>query len=264
MPTTPSPTISCSRIGARRVLRFGLEQRRCAARATCAAAPRARNSPWSRRRARLEVTLPLPGRHNVMNALAAAALALAAGAPLATIAAGLRAAQPVPGRQIAHAVGRRRGAGRRQLQRQPGSLRCGDRHPGRERRRSAGWCSATCANSAPKATRLHAEVGAPCARRRHRSACTRSGPLSARGRAGVRRRRADFRHRRHALIEALRSDLPSRAARLRVLVKGSRGSAMDRVVSGTAGADRGGDTACCLNSPTGCSSYKACSTCSTT
>ncbi|WP_416362025.1 UDP-N-acetylmuramoyl-tripeptide--D-alanyl-D-alanine ligase [Immundisolibacter sp.] len=42
--------------------------------------------------------LGLLGRHNVQNALAATAAALAAGARLADIAAGLRAARPVPGR----------------------------------------------------------------------------------------------------------------------------------------------------------------------
>src|SRR5690606_19208192 len=36
-----------------------------------------------------EVMLPLPGRHNIMNALAASAIALGLGVPLATIRAGL-------------------------------------------------------------------------------------------------------------------------------------------------------------------------------
>lgn len=48
----------------------------------------------------VDVELPLPGRHNVMNALAAAAAALAAGAGLADIAAGLAAVQGVAGRLI--------------------------------------------------------------------------------------------------------------------------------------------------------------------
>ncbi|MEO6696419.1 MAG: UDP-N-acetylmuramoyl-tripeptide--D-alanyl-D-alanine ligase, partial [Gammaproteobacteria bacterium] len=46
----------------------------------------------------IEVKLPLPGRHNVMNALAAAAAALAAGAALADIKNGLEAMRPVHGR----------------------------------------------------------------------------------------------------------------------------------------------------------------------
>ena len=46
----------------------------------------------------LSVALPLPGRHNAMNALAATAAALAAGCTLAEIRAGLEALRPVPGR----------------------------------------------------------------------------------------------------------------------------------------------------------------------
>ena len=45
-----------------------------------------------------QVKLPLPGRHNVMNALAATAAALAAGAALSDVKKGLEAMQPVHGR----------------------------------------------------------------------------------------------------------------------------------------------------------------------
>ncbi len=45
-----------------------------------------------------DTTLDLPGRHNVHNAVAAAAAALAAGAPLHAVAAGLSAFSPVAGR----------------------------------------------------------------------------------------------------------------------------------------------------------------------
>ncbi|MBN8714923.1 MAG: UDP-N-acetylmuramoyl-tripeptide--D-alanyl-D-alanine ligase, partial [Xanthomonadales bacterium] len=45
-----------------------------------------------------ELRLPLPGRHNVMNALAAAAVATALQVPLPTIVAGLESVQGVPGR----------------------------------------------------------------------------------------------------------------------------------------------------------------------
>lgn len=48
------------------------------------------------------VRLPLPGRHNVANALAAAALASGAGVAVADIAAGLQHAQPVEGRLLRH------------------------------------------------------------------------------------------------------------------------------------------------------------------
>jgi len=55
-------------------------------------------------------TLALPGRHNVRNALAATACALAAGAPLAAVQQGLAAFQPVAGRSQVHSLQR---AGRR-------------------------------------------------------------------------------------------------------------------------------------------------------
>ncbi len=47
---------------------------------------------------KLSVSLPLSGRHNAMNALAATAAALAAGAVLADIRSGLESLSPVPGR----------------------------------------------------------------------------------------------------------------------------------------------------------------------
>jgi len=46
----------------------------------------------------LSVVLPLPGRHNALNALAATAAALAAGCTLDEIRAGLESLRPVPGR----------------------------------------------------------------------------------------------------------------------------------------------------------------------
>ena len=51
---------------------------------------------------RAGVTLALPGRHNVLNALAAASLAMGAGIGLPVIAAGLSAARPVAGRLNTH------------------------------------------------------------------------------------------------------------------------------------------------------------------
>ena len=46
----------------------------------------------------VDVLLPLPGRHNIANALAATALAMAVGAPLSTIKSGLANLTAVPGR----------------------------------------------------------------------------------------------------------------------------------------------------------------------
>ena len=49
-----------------------------------------------------DAMVPMPGRHNVANALAAATLALACGVSLANIVAGLREAGPVAGRLVRH------------------------------------------------------------------------------------------------------------------------------------------------------------------
>ncbi len=52
----------------------------------------------------IDVVLPLPGRHNVANALAATAIALALEVPLETIATGLADVEAVPGRQEMHVM----------------------------------------------------------------------------------------------------------------------------------------------------------------
>ncbi|KAF6663814.1 UDP-N-acetylmuramoyl-tripeptide--D-alanyl-D-alanine ligase [Pantoea sp. EKM101V] len=49
-------------------------------------------------RGEVEIVLPLPGRHNIANALAAAALALSVDAPLSAVQQGLKSLQSVPGR----------------------------------------------------------------------------------------------------------------------------------------------------------------------
>jgi UDP-N-acetylmuramoyl-tripeptide--D-alanyl-D-alanine ligase len=52
----------------------------------------------------IEFRLPLPGRHNVMNALAACAVSLAAGADLAAVRHGLESLSPVAGRFNIHSL----------------------------------------------------------------------------------------------------------------------------------------------------------------
>ena len=92
------------RIGRRRVLRYGMEND---------ADVRARDlrveSDGCRfvlltPAGRADIHLPLPGRHAVANALAATAMALAAGAGFDAIVAGLQGAEAVKGRQVAHAL----------------------------------------------------------------------------------------------------------------------------------------------------------------
>ncbi|HRN59611.1 MAG TPA: UDP-N-acetylmuramoyl-tripeptide--D-alanyl-D-alanine ligase, partial [Chiayiivirga sp.] len=86
------------RAGARRVLDFALD---ASAQVTASAVQPHQDgsrfvlqSPWGA----AEVTVPLPGRHQVGNALAAAAVALSAGASLDDVVVGLAAAPGVPGR----------------------------------------------------------------------------------------------------------------------------------------------------------------------
>lgn len=54
----------------------------------------------------LAIQLPLAGRHQVSNALAAAAICIALNVPLAVIKAGLEAMKPVKGRMVPHEFGR--------------------------------------------------------------------------------------------------------------------------------------------------------------
>ncbi len=90
------------RIGARRVLRFGIENDAdISARKVIDQIDSSRFMLHTPAGAE-QILLPLPGRHNVMNALAASALALAAGAPLSAIVDGLHNAQAVKGRQQQH------------------------------------------------------------------------------------------------------------------------------------------------------------------
>jgi UDP-N-acetylmuramoyl-tripeptide--D-alanyl-D-alanine ligase len=87
--------------GGARIIDFGLEQ------------PAAIQADWDgdvsgsrvmlkTPRGEVELQLPVPGRHNVMNALAATAAALAAGADLETVRQGLESLTPVAGRFSIH------------------------------------------------------------------------------------------------------------------------------------------------------------------
>src|SRR5690606_4683561 len=85
--------------GGRRVIGFGLGQ---AGAPEVSAAADAEPSCFVMRvgSSEVEVRLPVEGRHNVRNALAAAAAAHAAGIDAATIAAGLAAFRAPPGRLV--------------------------------------------------------------------------------------------------------------------------------------------------------------------
>src|SRR5690606_26629750 len=174
--------------------------------------------------ASIGVRLPLPGRHNIANALAASSIALALGVPLDTIAAALSEAEPVKGRLVRHRLANGAMLIDDSYNANPGSLNA-----------AIDTLAAAAGESwlvlgdmrelGGEAGALHAEAG----RRARRAGIARVyaiGPLS---RAAAEAFGEGGRHFQNhgALVDALRVDLH---AGVRVLVKGSRGSATDRVV----------------------------------
>ena len=171
------------------------------------------------------VTLALPGRHNVRNALATAALALAAGIPLQQIADGLALARPVAGRQVAHTLGNGAVLVDDSYNANPGSLAAaiealaaGDR---------PGWLVlGDMRELGPQAAALHAAAGEQ-ARAAGLARVWTLGELA--GHASTAFGEGGRHFASHAeLAAALAAELPADA---RCLVKGSRGSAMDKIVT---------------------------------
>jgi len=173
----------------------------------------------------IDIDLAMQGRHNVLNALAAASIALGAGVELEAIAAGLAAARPVAGRLVTHKLSSGAVLIDDSYNANPGSLNAaidtlaasGDR---------AWLVLGDMRELGADAELLHAEAG-----RRAKSAGIERlyalGPLSLRA---VEAFGEDGHHfATHAqLADALQGGLREG---VRVLVKGSRGSAMDKIVS---------------------------------
>ncbi|MBS0432800.1 MAG: UDP-N-acetylmuramoyl-tripeptide--D-alanyl-D-alanine ligase [Proteobacteria bacterium] len=179
--------------------------------------------------------LPLPGRHNIANALAAAAVTTALDLPLATIVAGIEEARGVGGRlQWREAAG-----GWRVIDdsynANPGSAEAAIAtlalQPG-ERWLVLGDMAELGANAAA----LHARIG-EAARAAGIDRLFAVGPLSAHA---VRAFGADARHfeNQPSLTVALREGL--RAGVVTVLVKGSRSSHMEDVVASLLDGNGGG------------------------
>ena len=171
-----------------------------------------------------EVMLPLTGRHNVGNALAAAALALACGAGLDDIVAGLRDAEPVSGRLVRHRLANGAVLIDDSYNANPGSLDAAIDTLASMSGES--WLVlGDMRELGPQARELHAAAGL---RARH-AGITRLFTLGAMSEAAAEAfgegARTFTTHA--ALAEALRNELHTS---VRVLVKGSRGSAMDRIV----------------------------------
>lgn len=179
-----------------------------------------------------EARIALPGRHNVSNALAAASLALGCGVALATIVEGLAAAQPVAGRQIAHTLPNGAVLVDDSYNANPGSLGAAI-----DTLAAAGgeaWLVlGDMRELGPEGEALHADAG----RRAKGAGIRRLYALGALSAAAARAFGEGARvFATHAeLADALRTDLAKTPAR--VLVKGSRGSAMDKVVNALLGRE---------------------------
>jgi UDP-N-acetylmuramoyl-tripeptide--D-alanyl-D-alanine ligase len=216
--------------GTRRSLRFGLES-------TADVRALAPRLDADRTRFRLatpageiDVELPLAGRHNLSNALAAASLAWAAGASLEAIAGGLHGAERVPGRQTPHRL-------------RNGALLIDDSYNANPGSVRAALATLTLGDGeawlvlgdmrelGPGERHLHAEIGDAAREAGIRRLYT-IGTLSE---AASRAFGPGARHyeSQEALIAALQNELlgPADAMHVRCLVKGSRGSRMDRIVS---------------------------------
>jgi UDP-N-acetylmuramoyl-tripeptide--D-alanyl-D-alanine ligase len=221
------------RLRGRRVVRFGLEAEADVAARGLEADMQGSRFTLVTPQGEIDIALPLPGRHNVRNALAAAAMALAVGATLVQVRDGLAAVQGVAGRLATHRL--RSGATLvdDSYNANPGSLAAAIdtlAEVGGETWLVLGDMRELGADEAT----LHAEAGAR-ARAAGIARLYTLGPLSAHAAQAFGEGARQF-DAHAALADALWADL---RAGTTVLVKGSRGSAMDRIVTALLQRDGG-------------------------
>lgn len=226
------------RIGERRCLRFGLENDADVRASELQLGPDASRFRLHTPAGDADVALPLAGRHSVMNALAAAAMALAAGAGLDHVVDGLQSAPPVPGRQVPHTLRGGVVLVDDSYNANPGSVAAAIAALA-ETGNDAWLVLGDMGELGEGADALHAEVGER-ARRAGIKRLWTVGELSA---AASRAFGDGARHfnDQAGLLAALGPALAAAPAGLRCLVKGSRSSAMDKVVAALLAADRQGD-----------------------
>lgn len=212
------------RAAGRRIIRFGLEGgadvRALAPRLAAESTAFVLRTPAGE----VAVELPLPGEHNLRNALAAAAMALAAGATPAQIAAGLGEARPVAGRQVVHAIGDDVRLIDDSYNANPASVAAAI--DTLAKLGGEGWLVlGDMGELGPSAELLHAEVGD----RARRAGLSRVFTIGTLSRAASRAFGDGGEHFQDQaeLVAALRERL---APGVRCLVKGSRSAGMERVV----------------------------------
>ncbi len=215
------------RIGSRRVLRFGIEQN-----ADVTAHGLSLDAEGSRFElitpaGRAAVRFPLPGRHAAMNALAAATMALAAGADLDAIVRGLEEAVAVEGRQVAHALSNGNVLVDDSYNANPGSVAAAIATLG-----TAGEAWLVLGDMrelGEDGVSLHADVG----QQARQAGLKRLWTIGALAAEASRAFGAEAQHftDKASLVTALSAALKT-ASGVRCLVKGSRGSAMDEVIAG--------------------------------
>lgn len=227
------------RAGARRVLDFALD---ASAQVTASAVQPHQDgsrfvlqSPWGA----AEVTVPLPGRHQVGNALAAAAVALSAGASLDDVVVGLAAAPGVPGRLQTVTLGDGTVVLDDSYNANPGSVAAAIQTLVAQAHRSGAqaWVAlGDMRELGPGAAVLHAEVG----QRARDAGVARLLTVGEMSRHAAHAFGPGGEHfvDQTALIERLKA---RSAGPVLLLVKGSRGSRMDRVVDALAGTGTEGE-----------------------
>lgn len=212
------------RVGHRRIFRYGIEND---------ADIRATNIQLRSESSAFELHTPagkqtiklaLPGRHNVMNALAATGLALGAGAHFDAIVQGLQHAAPVKGRQISHVLDNEAVLVDDSYNANPGSVAAAIQTLAQSKLGS--WLVlGNMAELGDNAAELHAEIGA-LAKKAGIEKLWTVGELAKQASQAFGPGARHF-DNKVALSEALIHELH---VGVRCLVKGSRSSAMDEVV----------------------------------
>ena len=214
----------------RRVLRFGLESTADITARDIVATGEGSRFVLVTPQGNVAIDLPLPGRHNVLNALAAASIALACGVAMATIVEGLGASKPVAGRQVAHVLANGAVLIDDSYNANPGSLAAAIDTLAAAG--GQGWLVlGDMRELGAEGEALHADAGRK-AKAAGISRLYTLGALSASAALAFGEGARSFETHKD-LADALRLDISQIAQPqdVRCLVKGSRGSAMDRIVT---------------------------------